>query len=179
MAFRKDKTGAAQTAANAAATLVSAFEFKSFDSAVEAYHTLRSEIFEDLGKVVDADNAVFEAAENSSSNGSRSKSSDSGEARSRKTSGGGRSKSKSGKGGGITLDDALNMELNFGVFEGETLGDVLKLTAEQCDDDYSYGDGEREGSDYIKWLAGSSNKNEFVQRRARLIADDEGIEYDD
>ena len=70
MAFRKDKTGAAQTAANAAATLVSAFEFGSFEDAVSEYHTLRADIFADLEKVVDADNAVFEAAENGSSSSS-------------------------------------------------------------------------------------------------------------
>ena len=59
------------------------------------------------------------------------------------------------------------------------MGDVLGFSADDCDDDYGYGDGERDGRDYIKWLASDSNKNEFVQRRARIIADEEGIAYDD
>lgn len=179
--YRKDKTGSAQTAANASAVLVSAFAdcFDSFKDATEAYHQLREAIFEDLSVVVDADNAVFEAAENGSSNGSSKGSSSrksSGSSRSSKTGGG--SKRRSG-GGSVSLDDALDLELNFGSFKGETLGFVLGLSADACDADYAYGDRERDGRDYISWLAGGSNKNEFVQKRARVIADEEGIEYDD
>jgi hypothetical protein len=185
MAFRKDKTGAAQTAANSAAVLVSAFadSFDSFESAVEAYNELREATFEDLAAVVDADNEVFAAAEKGErSNGSSSRrsngkaSSSSSKSRSRKTSGG--SSRKGGK-SSITLDDALSLELNFGAFEGETLETVLGLDADTADDEYGYGDGERDGRDYIAWLASDKNKNEFVQRRARIIADEEGIEYDD
>lgn len=177
MAFRKDKTGSAQTAANAAAVLVSAFadKFRDLSEAVEAYHELRTDIFEDLSKVVEADNEVFAAAEASET--PKPRSGGGSKTRERKTGGGGKRKGGGG-GGSISLDDALNMELNFGAFEGETLGDVLKFSAEECDDDYGYGDGERDGEDYIAWLASDRNKNDFVQRRARIIADAEGLSYD-
>lgn len=175
MAFVKDKTGSAQTAANASAVVVAAFadSFKNFDAAVEAFNDLRQQVFEDLAAIVDADNEKFAAADSgTTAKPKRERSSSS----SRKTGGG---KSYGNKKSGISLDDALTMTLNFGAFEGETLGDVLGLSADECDDDYGYGDGERDGRDYIKWLASDSNKNEFVQRRARIIADEEGIAYDD
>lgn len=174
MAFVKDKTGSAQTAANASATVIAAFadQFKTFDDAVEAFNSLRSEVFEDLAKIVDADNAVFAAndsgpAPKKSYGGTKS---NGGSSRSGKTRGG------SG-GGSISLGDALDMELNFGAFGGETLKTVLALSADEAEEDYGYGDGERSGRDYITWLASDKNKNEYVQKRARVIADDEGIDY--
>lgn len=182
MAFRKDKTGAAQTAANAAATLVSAFaeSFDDFDAAIAAYHDLRSDIFDDLGEVVDADNEVFAAAEKAdggskSSGRSNKRSSGSGSKRNTRKTGGRRGGGSGFKG---DLDDALNMKLKFGAFEGETLQTVLEADVDTCDDDYGYGDGERDGRDYISWLAGDSNENDFVRTAARLVADEEGIEYD-
>ena len=184
MAFVKDKTGSAQTAANASAVVVAAFadSFKNFDAAVEAFNDLRTQVFEDLAAIVDADNEKFAEADGGSSNGSRSKSSNRSSkgtsSRGGKTSrSNGGSKRGGSKGGSISLDDALGMELNFGAFEGETLGDVLKLTADEAEDDYGYGDGERDGTDYISWLASDKNQNEYVQRRARIIADEEGIDY--
>ena len=63
MAFVKDKTGSAQTAANASATLVAAYadQFGNFDEAVKAYNELREQLFADLAVIVDADNAAFNA----------------------------------------------------------------------------------------------------------------------
>lgn len=181
MAFIKDKTGSAQTAANAAAVVVSAFtdSFKSFDAAVEAFHALRKEVFEDLADIVDSDNEKFaaDAGAGTPSSKSSNRSSKSTSSRGSKTTRSSSSKGRSSKGSAITLDDALGMELNFGAFEGETLGDVLKLETDECDSDYSYGDGERDGTDYISWLASDKNQNEYVQRRARIIADDAGIDY--
>ncbi len=177
MAFVKDKTGSAQTAANASAVVVAAFaeQFPSFSAAVKAFHELRAEVFEDLAAIVDADNALF-AANDTGAKPSGGKTYEKKERTSKTRSA---SKSKGGGGGSITLDDALTMTLNYGAFEGETLADVLKLSADDCDDDYGYGDGERDGRDYIAWLASDRNKNDFVQRRARIIADEEGISYDD
>jgi hypothetical protein len=182
MAFVKDKTGSAQTAANASAVVVAAFadSFKNFDAAIEAFNDLRKQVFDDLAGIVDADNAAFAAEDSGSSNGSSKSSNRSSKgtsSRGSKTHTNGGGKSRGSKGGTISLDDALGMELNFGAFEGETLGDVLKLNSDECDSDYSYGDGEREGTDYISWLASDKNQNEYVQRRARIIADDEGIGY--
>lgn len=174
MAFIKDKTGSAQTAANAAAVVVAAFagQFGSFKEAVEAYDDLRADIFGDLEQVVDADNTKFAAeADGSTSTKAPREKKD----RSSKTGGSKRGGSKGGS--SIDLESSLSMELNYGAFEGEKLGDVLKLTADECDEDYSYGDGERDGRDYISWLASDKNQNEFVQRRARVIADEEGIDY--
>lgn len=173
MAFVKDKTGAAQTAANASATVIAAFadSFKSFDDAVVAFNELRTQVFEELAVVVDADNAVFAANDNG------------GTSKPAKSSG---SSSRSGKtfarksgsnGGSIGLKDALDMELNFGAFGGETLETVLNLSADDADEQYGYGDGERSGRDYVTWLASDKNKNEYVQKRARVIADEEGIDY--
>jgi hypothetical protein len=176
--FRKDKTGSAQTAANASAVLVAAFadSFKSFDDAVTAYNELRESVFEDLAKVVDADNELFASTGRSNGSSSPSKS-DSGSKRSSSKTGGGSNRGRGGK-SSITLDDALSMELNFGAFSGETLETVLSLAADQCDEEFDYGDGERDGRDYIAWLASDKNKNEYVQRRARIIATEEGIDFD-
>jgi hypothetical protein len=176
--FRKDKTGSAQTAANAAAVLVAAFadSFENFGAAVEAYNDTRESIFEGLAVVVDADNELF-ASVGSSNGSSKSSSRSSGSSSSRGSKTGGKGKS-SGK-SSISLDDALDMELNWGAFSGETLKAVLGFNAETCDEQFDYGDGERDGRDYISWLASDKNKNDFTQRRARLIADEEGIDYDD
>lgn len=179
MAFRKDKTTAAQTSANVAGSVVTALiekgELKSVDEVAEAVTDIFSAVFEELSPIVEADNKVFEEAEKSdsgTSSGGGSKSS----SRGRKTSGGRKGGSRGGS-SSITLEDALSMELSGGAFEGETLGAVLKLSAEECDEDFDYGDGERNGRDYISWLASDKNKNEYTQRRARIIADDEGIDY--
>lgn len=170
--YRKDKTGVAQTAANAAATLVSAFvdTFGTFEEAVQAFNTLRDDMFEDLAKVVDADNALFASVENQTDSVSSVSS-----VRSFKTGGG-----KSASNGKVSLDDAMSLQLNFGAFgnregTGLTLGQVLALSADEADK-YGYGDGERDGRDYITWLAGDRNKNRFVQARAAVIAAAEGLE---
>lgn len=177
--FRKDKTGAAQTAANAAAQLVSAFagSFDAFGDAVEAYNELREDIFKDLAKTVDADNEMFAEAEKGGGGSRSSSRRERTSKREGKTGSRGRKSSGGGK-SSISLDDALNMELNFGAFEGVTLGELLDKDAEECDEEFAYGDGERDGTDYLAWLASDKNKNEFVQRRARIIADEEGIDYE-
>ncbi len=173
MAFVKDKTGSAQTAANASATLVAAFadQFGNFDEAVDAYNTLRESLFEELGKVVDADNAAFAAADTGSKPAAKSNGGSRSNGGTKRSSGGG---SKRG-GGSISLDDALGMEISWGAFEGETLGTILNLTAEQCDETYGYGEGERSGRDYMTWLASDSNAVDYVRNRAAVIAAAEGL----
>jgi hypothetical protein len=176
--FRKDKTTAAQTAANVAGQVTSALVAQGSldngaDAAAEAVVHIFNELFAVMGPVVDADNALFAEVEAATpapapkaSGGSKGSSS-----RGRKTGG--------GKGGDITLEDALNLELTGrGVFAGETLRDVLSLSTEQCDSDYGYGDGEKDGRDYIAYLATERNKNGYTRERARIIADAEGINYD-
>lgn len=175
MTFQKDKTTAAQTSANAAATVVGALVAEhglSVNDAAEATVTIFEALFDKLGPIVDADNANFLSQDSGSS-----RSSSRSEKRSSKTSGGNRNKSKGGSAFKGDLDDALNLKLKFGAFEGETLGDVADLDADTCDNEFDYGDGERDGSDYIAWLSGSTNKNEYVRDAARLVAEDKGIDY--
>jgi hypothetical protein len=179
MAFRKDKTTAAQTAANVAGAVASAALTKGVvqhaDEAAENAVVVFDALFERLGPVVEADNIVFAEAEGESaakpakSGGNRSTSG----SRTRKTSGGGR---KGGR-GKVTLEDALSTELIYGAFEGVTLGNLVNISVDEAEESYGYGEGERDGRDYIAWLAGDTNENEYTQLRARLIADAEGIEY--
>lgn len=188
MAFQKDKTTAAQTATNVAGGIVSALvaagHVESAKEAASAVETIFVAVFgEDttLAAVVEADNLNFIAQDGGGSEKPARKSSGGSSSRSSgtksraKTGGGSRGRGKGGS--SITLEDALDMELNFGAFEGEKLGALLDFDTNTCDSDYGYGDGERDGTDYISWLASDSNQNEYVQRRARLIADDAGIDY--
>lgn len=178
MAFRKDKTTAAQTAANVAGGVAQAAIAKGViahaDEAAKYAVVVFEALFERLGPVVEADNKVFEAAEGTTT--TVAKTSGKSTARKGKTSGG--SKRRSGGGGGsVTLEDALGMELNSGAFEGVTLGGLLEIGVDEAEDGYGYGNGERDGRDYIAWLASDTYENDYVQRRARLIADAEGIDY--
>src|SRR3989304_3060222 len=83
---------------------------------------------------------------------------------------------KKGGGGKVTLEDALKMELKGGAFDGVSLGDLIEIDADRADADHGYGDGERDGRDYIAWLAYGSYENDYVKRRAVLVAEDAGIE---
>jgi len=177
MPFVKDKTGSAQTAANASAVVVAAFaeQLGSFDAAVAAFNELRQQVFDDLAAIVDEDNKAFAAADSApKTNGSSKSKSSNRSARGSSSRG---SKTQSNDGGNLSLQDALGTVLNWGAFEGETLEYILTLDAETTESDYDYGDGERDGRDYIAWLASDKNKTPFMQNRARVIADAEGIEY--
>jgi hypothetical protein len=168
MAIWRNSLG--QTASNVAATVVAA-ELSAglkLDEVTDRFHALRDETFEYLDALAKTDDEQYEStpAKKSSSKSTT------------KSRGGSKSKGRSG-GGSITLKDALSMEMNSGVFEGETLEDILEIDTDRADDDYGYGDGERDGKDYIRWLAGPTNKNDYTRRRAQLVADDAGIEYDE
>ena len=63
-----------------------------------------------------------------------------------------------------------------GAFEGETLGHVVEITTEDADSDYGYGDGERNGKDYVAWLSSGRNKNISTRTAALLVAEHLGIE---
>lgn len=132
------------------------------------FETARDEAFAYLEEKAQADDAQYEGEQ--AEKPARSSSS----SRSSKTSsrkGGGR------KGGSsISLDDALGMEMNSGAFEGATLGEIVELSAEQADADYNYGDGERDGKDYIAWLSSERNPNDFTRRRAVVVAAEYDIE---
>ena len=154
----------AQTAAQVAAQRCAADSDLDFDE-------VRDELFAWLDEKAKADDAAYETAVGSSDTGTTAK-------RASKTGGG----SKGGKKGGFkapTLKSALEMDLSFGAFEGVTLGELLEIDAETADRDYEYGDGERNGRDYLKWLASERNPNEYARARARLVADANDIEYED
>jgi hypothetical protein len=152
----------AKTAVEVAAARVAADDSLDFDE-------VRDEIFAYLDEAAKADDAQYEG------DGSDEKSSSK---RSGKTGGSKGKGSKNGKGGKLTLSAAKDMELNFGAFEGVTLGELVDIDTEKAEEDFDYGDGERDGRDYLSWLASDRNKNEFARARAQLVADDAGIEYD-
>jgi len=157
-----------QTAANDAASIVVAELTAGIledQSGVDArFSELVESIFADLDEVAKQDDAAYE---------------DSGTARtSKRASKTGARKGSGGKGKGglkFSLEQALNMTMNSGVFEGETLGDILDIDVASAESDYDYGDGERDGSDYVAWLASDKNKNDYTRAAARVVADAEGL----
>lgn len=181
--FRKDKTTAAQTAANSAAVVTAAAIQKGTidnggEAAAEFAVVVFDALFDRLAPVVDADNEVFAAVDAEQAPAApRASSGTSTKSRSSKT-GGNKGRSSGGGKSSVTLGDALNTVLNFGAFEGETLAHLLDIGADEAHEDYGYRDGDADGRDYLAWLAGAKQKNDFIQRRARLVADDAGIEYE-
>lgn len=84
--------------------------------------------------------------------------------------GGGYKKSSGGGGGGgstLTVESALDTVINNGKFAGETVRKVLGLSASEAAE-YGYGEGDKSGRDYIKWLS-TNEKNPFMARRAALV----------
>lgn len=159
----------AKTAVEVAATRVAADGDLDFDE-------VRDEVYAYLDEKAKLDDAAYEsgdADEKPASSGSKSRSSKTGGGSKRSSSKGG------GKGGGkVTLKAAQEMELNFGAFEGVALGDLVDIGVDEAEDDYGYGDGERDGKDYLSWLASDRNKNEYARVRARLVAEDAGVDFD-
>lgn len=154
--------------AQTAVTVAAAREASSEDV---DFNTVRDEVFAYLEEKAKEDDAAFDKQ---SSDKAESKSS----TRS-STGGGGKAKGKgrrSSGGSSVTLEDALKMDLSFGAFEGVTLAELLDIDAAEADRDYEYGDGERNGRDYLSWLASERNPNEFARKRALLVAEENGIE---
>lgn len=157
--FRKDKTTAAQTAANGAAevtaALVTAGVIGNTEDALAFADQMYDQTFAKLGEVVEADNEVFASVEaeqpKRSSGGSRS-------------SGGGSRKSS-----GAGSKPAGEVELIFGAFKGLTLNEVYDLTEEQCAE-YGYpkaDPGSKSGRDYIVWLSKNEDeKASFIRGKA-------------
>lgn len=184
-AYRKDYAtsinAAIMTAGDVTAALVNHGFIASLDDAAAVAKKITAALFEVAKPIVDEDNAAFEAAAERDGETSSRSSSRGGSGRSLSGRGkGGRSRS-GGKSGGFkkpTLKSASELELTWGAFEGVTLGDLVGISAEDADADFGYGDGERDGSDYLVWLASENNPNEFVRERAILVAEDAGLELD-
>ena len=161
MAFRKDQTGVAQTAANTAATVVAAAIgagiITDMDAAKAEFDSIRAATFEDLKQVVEADNQVFAEAEANAP------------APQRRSYGGG---SKSGGYAPPSLDQALSCDLSFGKFKGVTLGELAEMTSEQTAE-YGYETGN--GVKYLTYLStldkveDGKKPNTFIASRAKVV----------
>ena len=168
MAFRKDKTGVAQTAANTAATLVSAYVaaglITEVSEATAQFDSIRAATFADLEKVVDADNEVFAAAEAA--------------APAQRRSGGSGGGSK-GSDTPPTLEQALATRVKFGKFagpegpdgkktEGLSLAEIVELTGAQCAE-YGHGDGDKTGLSYITWMSKNQDNPKMAAKAALIL----------
>lgn len=160
--FRKDKTTAAQTAANVAggvaSALIAAGKVTTVAKAAEAVTTVFDELFDKLGPVVEGDNEVFAAAEAEAEKAAPKKAAS--------KSSGSKSKSSGSKGGGktFTKDEALELELNSGKFKGVTIGEVLEMDEDEAAE-HNHREGEA-GRTYVEWLATDANPNTFTRNAA-------------
>jgi hypothetical protein len=158
MAFIKDRTTSANAAimssADITAALINAGVIKTVAVAERAAVGIAETYLKFAGPVVEADNAAFAAAE--SNGGSKT-------AKSRTES---KSTSSSRGGSDISLTAAQDLELNSGPFKGVTLGEVYDMNeTEAAEYDYKRG----AGSDYVKWLSGSRNPNDFTRKFAKAL----------
>lgn len=164
MAYRQLFTGIKQTAYNVAGSIVAA-EIAAGIVDVKKVKARLSElaglVFEDLSEVVASDNEIL-AAEDAREAKSAPKRSYNG--------GGGYSKSSGGGGGGrssVTPESARETTLNFGAFKGLTLGEVFEMSANDAAG-YGYGDGKKNGKQYVAWLA-KNEDNRFMMDRAKVL----------
>jgi hypothetical protein len=163
MGFRKDKTTAAQTAANDAATitaaLVSAGQVADAQGAADAAVLIFDALFERLAPVVEADNLVFAEQDAAAPAASPNR---------------GASRPQGGGSSGGTIDaaSARSTALTFGKFKGVTLGELEGMSASEGE---KYGhttkDGKgKTGLTYLEWLATNEN-NDYMAKRATAILD--------
>lgn len=181
--FRKDHTTAAQTSANAAGVVVGAMVAKGITKdageAADAVVVIFDALFERISPIVDSDNALFAEVDAAQAASKPAKNTTTtGDKAYTVSRGGTKGKSSGGAAFKGDLGDALSLVLNFGAFEGKTLEDLKGIDADDASENYGYRDGDADGTDYLKWLAGAKQKNGYVQGAARLVADDAGIEYE-
>ena len=160
--YQQGKTGALQTAVNAAATIVAAeisVQLVTI-SPQGRFDTLKDAIFAELSKQVDADNALFKAEAESSPKATSSKYN--------KTATEVQHSSGSNN-GAITLQKAQDLVLNFGAFKGMTLQEVWEASASEAAD-RGYGEGDKTGRKYVTWLTGNE-RNEYVAKHAQGLVD--------
>lgn len=139
----------------------------------EEFVTIRDEVFAYLDALAKADDEAYEGGK------ADSKPARSGSSTRSKSTGGRKTGGSKGKGDGHfhgDLADALEMKLKFGAFEGVSLGDLLEIDADEADSDHAYGDGEKSGRDYIKWLASFRNGGIYSREAGLLVTEDQGIE---
>lgn len=139
-----------QTSVNAATTLVSAYVqagfVSSIDEAKAAFEAERASIFAILSE---------QPGEPVSAPTTR-------------VSGG----PTKGRGKQFTAEEARGIALNFGKFKGVTLGELENLTGAECAE-YGYGDGEKTGLQYLKYLANNDDpKADYMRRASTAVLDD-------
>jgi hypothetical protein len=72
----------------------------------------------------------------------------------------------------ISLEEAKQMVLNFGMFKGMTLENIAAMTGDEVK---AYTNGKRDsaGISYVKWVAGNTDpKAKFAADRAKLVLAD-------
>jgi hypothetical protein len=141
-----------QTAINGAVTLTSAFVTAGFvsdiDEARAAFEKERDAIF---AKLQDQPNDQPVRAASSG--------------------GGSTSGSRSG-GKQFTAEEARAIDLAFGKFKGVTLGELEGFDGDKCAE-YGYGEGEKSGLGYLKYLANNDDpKGSFIKRAATAVLED-------
>lgn len=161
MAFRKDKTTAAQTAFNAgaavAAGLAASGSITTGDEALAVIKTIAEGLFGEsttLAAVVDGDNKLFAETEAAAPAAKKSYSP---------------SGTSTNSGPKVTLEDARATVFNFGKFKGQALGDVYDMPASKAQE-FGHGEGDKAGKTYVQWLAKTTDeKTGFMRRRAQVI----------
>lgn len=166
--FRKDRTTAAQTAANSAATLTAARvangELKgvAVDKALVASYKALFGSDELLSAVVESDNKVFAAVE-AEGGGAASKSPTKSAAKTTKTA----AKSGAASGKQQPTDNPGALAFNKGKYAGLTIEEVAALSEEEV-----IARGGREGDtglNYIEWTSTDANPNEYMRKAAQAF----------
>lgn len=159
MAFRKDRTTAAQTALNSSASIVTGLvtqgAIATVASAKKALVELYQTAFAEIGPVVDSDNEVFAAAEQAEGSKPRSSTKTASKANGSKTA-----KKDS------VPDDAGEFILSGGKFKDLTIAEIYAMDAEEAGKTYGHREGEA-GSTYVGWLASERNNNEIRREAAQ------------
>lgn len=140
-----------QTAVNAATTLVAAYVnsglITSIDDAKAEFATAKEDIF-----------TILQAQPND-------------EPRAQRSSGRSGAPSK-GRGKSFTPEEARAIDLAFGKFKGVTLGELENMTGSECAE-YGYGEGEKSGLQYLKYLANNDDpKGSFIRAAATAVLED-------
>ena len=169
VAYQSGKTGALQTAVNAAATITAAYigatedpnQVKDLVDINGVFEGIKAGLFAELSAQVDADNALFKAEAESAPKATGGSS--------RRAGSTGGTGAGAAPNGAITLEKAKDLVLNFGAFKGMTLQEVWEASASEAAD-RGYGEGDKTGKKYVTWLTGNE-RNAYVASHAQVLVD--------
>jgi hypothetical protein len=156
-----------QTAMNAAATITAAATtaglLKTTAAVKKAFDETYESILEELAAQVETDNELLAEQEGDQEKKKPARKPGGARSSTKSTNGSKTSRSSSGgRGKKFTVDEAGDIELNFGQFKGCTVAEVYDMD-EEAAEEYGYDRGS--GQEYIEWLAESSN-NKFIKDAA-------------